>query len=78
MKAKHELTHCPRCGDLFECKSGSITLCQCQTVALSERQLDFVAARFDDCLCAACLQALGAECDRRREAGSGNMSAGGA
>ncbi|HHI93882.1 MAG TPA: hypothetical protein ENK04_10300 [Gammaproteobacteria bacterium] len=58
---KHETKCCPRCGMEFECKSGSILLCQCQTVYLSAKQIDYVSAQFDDCLCAACLQVLRSE-----------------
>lgn len=60
---KHESKACPRCGDEFECKTGSIALCQCQTVELDEAQSDYIAARYDDCLCAACLAALRSECN---------------
>ncbi|NOX76506.1 MAG: cysteine-rich CWC family protein [Gammaproteobacteria bacterium] len=55
---KHEIKNCPRCRAEFECKSDSILLCQCQTVVLSPEQMDFVGDRFDECLCAACLQVL--------------------
>ena len=61
MKPKHETKHCQRCGKGFECKSGSILLCQCQTVVLSTEQLDYIAAQYDDCLCAKCLLLLRGE-----------------
>ena len=61
MKTKHETKHCQRCGKGFECKSGSILLCQCQTVVLSPEQLDYIASHFDDCLCASCLLTLRGE-----------------
>jgi len=43
--SKHETRQCARCdtllfNKLFECKSGSIMLCQCQTVVLSTEQLE--------------------------------------
>jgi len=57
----HEQKQCPRCGRLFECRSGTITRCQCQQVTLSSGQLEFIADRFDDCLCCDCLRALQAE-----------------
>jgi len=51
----HEQKQCPRCRRLFECKSGSILLCQCQTVVLDAGQLDYIASRYEDCLCSRCL-----------------------
>lgn len=58
---KHETKNCPRCNAEFECKSGSILLCQCQTIFLSEAQLDYNRAQFNDCLCITCLQELRTE-----------------
>lgn len=55
---KHEHKTCPRCQSEFECKTGTIEQCQCQTVELTEEHLDYIQARYDDCLCAACLVAL--------------------
>ena len=57
-QSKHELKHCPRCQSEFECKSGSILLCQCQAIALSSLQRDYIYANFDDCLCVSCLVEL--------------------
>ena len=58
---RHELKNCPRCGAEFECKSGSISLCQCQAVALNSEQAEYLARRYADCLCACCLVALRTE-----------------
>jgi len=33
-------------------------MCQCSTVALVQAERDFIAAQYEDCLCAACLQDL--------------------
>ncbi|MGD8594702.1 MAG: cysteine-rich CWC family protein [Gammaproteobacteria bacterium] len=60
-KTKHEIKRCPRCHLEFECKSGSVLLCQCQTIPLSAEQLDYVNAKYEDCLCASCLEELRAE-----------------
>jgi len=60
---KHEQKRCPRCQALFECKSGSILLCQCQTVYLVPEHLDYVSEHYTDCLCAACLKVVRAEYD---------------
>lgn len=61
---KHEMKRCPRCHSGFECKSGSILLCQCQTVTLTEVQLDYIYADYDDCLCLSCLVELQSECNQ--------------
>jgi len=58
---KHETKNCPRCKTEFECKTGSVLLCQCQTIMLSDEQLNYINALYDDCLCIACLNALRAE-----------------
>lgn len=55
---KHETKQCPRCAVDFECKSGSILLCQCQTIYLTSEQVDYVGAQYNDCLCVTCLQEL--------------------
>lgn len=54
----HEEKICPRCGVRFECKMGTINLCQCSTVPLSDDERAYIAARYDDCLCALCLWEL--------------------
>lgn len=63
---RHEHKQCPRCGAEFECKSGTVLLCQCQAVVLTPAQLEYIAARYDDCLCRACLEALQAEAEQGR------------
>jgi hypothetical protein len=55
---KHEEKHCPRCNIVFECKAGSIALCQCSTIQLSVEERVYVESKFEDCLCVHCLQAL--------------------
>ncbi|WP_455376044.1 cysteine-rich CWC family protein [Kaarinaea lacus] len=62
---KHETKRCPRCRSAFECKSGSILLCQCQSITLSEQELDFISAGYDDCLCQSCLVELRREFNQR-------------
>ena len=44
----HEVKQCPRCNSLFECKSGSVLLCQCQTVALTEMQREYIAFKLSE------------------------------
>lgn len=58
---EHEKKYCPRCQGGFECKVGSIQLCQCATVRLSQEERDFISTQYADCLCAACLKEMKAE-----------------
>lgn len=53
---KHEPVNCPRCGSEFLCKPGSITLCHCFDVKLSPEQQEWIAERWQGCLCGACLR----------------------
>ena len=55
---KHEEKNCPRCNSSFECKVGDIANCQCNTIKLSDKERDYIAAQFSDCLCAACMAAM--------------------
>ncbi|EGG99030.1 hypothetical protein imdm_1598 [gamma proteobacterium IMCC2047] len=55
---EHEKRNCPRCGAAFECKVGSILICHCSDVQLSEQQKALIAERWDDCLCHGCLMAI--------------------
>lgn len=55
---KHETKSCPRCQTPFECKSGSIDLCQCRRVSLTDDVHKFINDAFADCLCASCLGEL--------------------
>lgn len=64
--SSHEEKICPRCGVGFECKSGTVLLCQCSTVELSDEHREFIMHRYDDCLCAACLQVLRREYNYRQ------------
>ncbi|WP_080058502.1 cysteine-rich CWC family protein [Spirosoma aerolatum] len=59
--AKYEHTACPRCGRLFECRVGSINLCQCQAVPLTDAQRQYVNSLYQACLCADCLLLLRSE-----------------
>lgn len=59
---KHEQKLCPRCNIQFECKVGSIDLCQCNTIVLDEGEKSFIKEHYDDCLCAPCMKIMKAEC----------------
>lgn len=58
---KHEEKYCPCCNAKFECKVGDIAHCQCNDVQLNEEQIKFIAEKFTDCLCAACMKAMKSE-----------------
>lgn len=68
MNIKHETKNCPRCNRELECKSGSILLCQCQTVVLSPEQLDYINSQYLDCLCARCLLEVRGEYNQQQHA----------
>ncbi|MCJ8292050.1 MAG: cysteine-rich CWC family protein [Crocinitomicaceae bacterium] len=55
---KHEIVQCNRCETTFECKVGSILLCQCYEVKLTEDEREFIKNESQDCLCANCLNKL--------------------
>ncbi|HMO63465.1 MAG TPA: cysteine-rich CWC family protein [Ferruginibacter sp.] len=55
---KHEQKSCPRCGAVFECKTGDINNCQCFGVELSVAEETFIASHYNDCLCRNCLLQL--------------------
>jgi hypothetical protein len=52
---KHEQKICAKCNATFECKVGSIHLCQCSTIQLTENERYFIQQQFADCLCINCL-----------------------
>ncbi|MVM30808.1 hypothetical protein GO755_12270 [Spirosoma sp. HMF4905] len=64
LSGKHEHTACPRCHRVFECRVGSINLCQCQAVQLTYDQLQYVRSAYQGCLCADCLLAVRTEYNR--------------
>jgi len=58
---KHEKKQCPRCSTEFECKTGSILLCQCSKIEMTAEQLEYSNSQYDDCLCLSCLKELRTE-----------------
>ncbi|MDZ4794061.1 MAG: cysteine-rich CWC family protein [Bacteroidota bacterium] len=52
---KHETKNCPRCNTVFECKSGTITQCQCYGIPLTNELKVYIEGRYTDCLCRDCL-----------------------
>jgi len=55
---QHESKCCPRCNKNFECKCGSINLCQCSNVTISENLHQQLREHYRDCLCIGCLREL--------------------
>ncbi|MEO6251727.1 MAG: cysteine-rich CWC family protein [Ferruginibacter sp.] len=64
---KHEEKRCPRCNTAFECKAGSIALCQCSAIQLSVEESAFIQAKYEDCLCINCLHELQKKYPRFKE-----------
>ena len=54
----HEMKYCPRCNSMFECKVGSVLICQCSTIILTNDEKDYIQLQFDDCLCVNCMKEL--------------------
>jgi pantothenate kinase type III len=46
---------CEQCKQTFECGQYG---CWCGQVGITEQQMDWIAARFQDCLCPACLKMI--------------------
>lgn len=44
----HEQKNCPRCNQLFECKVGDITHCQCSNVQLFLEVQLFIDSKYQD------------------------------
>ncbi|MBC7866623.1 MAG: cysteine-rich CWC family protein [Gloeobacteraceae cyanobacterium ES-bin-316] len=55
---KHELKTCPRCKQSFECKVGDVINCQCYAIAVPWQVYDHISQKYDECICAECLQEL--------------------
>jgi hypothetical protein len=52
---QHEDKSCAKCGSIFECKLGSITICHCFDVPLNREETLYMVQNYDDCLCHYCL-----------------------
>ncbi|MDF3820456.1 cysteine-rich CWC family protein [Leptospira sp. 96542] len=55
---KHEEKFCPNCRAKFECKVGSISLCQCTKVKITPEESAYLTSLFDDCLCFRCMESI--------------------
>ncbi|HEV8515926.1 MAG TPA: cysteine-rich CWC family protein [Cyclobacteriaceae bacterium] len=58
---KHEQKFCQRCKASFECKVGSIALCQCSSIILDDNERDYIRENFNDCLCVKCMKEIKSE-----------------
>lgn len=56
MYSKFDPKECPRCGKLHIC-TGTVH-CPCFDIEVSESFLEYIAARFDECLCVDCIEEL--------------------
>lgn len=63
---KHEVKYCPRCNESFECKVGSIELCQCSQINLTAEEINFIQSLYDDCICLTCMKVLKSEYHSRK------------
>ncbi|MCH5718582.1 cysteine-rich CWC family protein [Niabella hibiscisoli] len=55
---KHEKILLSACKQPFECKAGSIQLCHCSSVALTQTERAWISRQYTGCLCAGCLVLL--------------------
>ena len=55
---KYQPVPCPRCGNGFMCKPNNIGSCDCAAISISKEEQEFIASRFLDCVCNACLKEL--------------------
>src|SRR6267142_636389 len=58
---QHETKYCARCNFQFECRVGSILLCQCAEVDLNDQERDYLKALYNDCLCTKCMREIKSE-----------------
>lgn len=47
--------------DTFECKVGTILICQCSIIELNEEEREYIRDQFSDCLCARCMNEMKSE-----------------
>jgi hypothetical protein len=54
MQPHHQLKECPRCGKTFTC-TGNL-YCWCMEVSIPNNVKDYIAAKYDGCLCKVCIE----------------------
>ncbi len=62
-------TTCPRCGGSTQCNVDDIARCWCTQLYLSRGEREYIADRYEDCLCENCLHAMRAELKALQEKG---------
>ena len=65
----HENKNCLRCAIPFECKVGSIQLCQCYGITLTEEERYYMVENYEDCLCAKCMIEIRSEFHNKKLSG---------
>jgi len=55
---KYEEKKCAYCANMFECKPGNITHCDCYAIEMTAAERQFIATQHDDCLCRDCILAF--------------------
>ncbi len=50
--------NCPRCNTLFECRNENIMECDCIKIILSHHDQQYIAQKYDGCLCLKCLKEI--------------------
>ena len=60
MQNKREIKVCESCGHEFGC-GAKLDGCWCTEITLDPSQADDIKAKFNDCLCPACLEKLAAK-----------------
>lgn len=63
---EHERIPCPRCKEVFECKIGTVLLCQCMSVTIDAGEREYIGKQYDTCLCAGCMKILKSEYQNKR------------
>lgn len=59
METKHEQKICPLCKEIFECKVGNITECQCFNIHFEREERNWIEQKYKyDCLCVKCLVSI--------------------
>ncbi len=53
IKDQYTSKACPKCGKKFECRGDD---CWCHEYNLLNKDINFIRANWDDCLCPSCLK----------------------
>ncbi len=49
---------CERCGKSFCCNAADIEHCECNTVKITGKEIEYIQLHFRDCLCVQCLHEI--------------------